>query len=267
MKKLLAIYIFLLTNCLFACVCAPKSLLDLTAKADFIATVKILSINKDAVDEDVHNIKVEILELFKGQKVNSLKLNSRLNSSCGFYTPENTNWLIFAYKGEDGRLSFGYCSGAETMDDKFDSEIYYRKYSKSELDKLNATYLNKIKSKIRVLRYLKNNNIQPTNEFNLTIYFVSDCLKELKGFSVENEPFALYELVINKDLKLEKIKILREFDSQALSAELIQCITEGTTILSSNNETELSNKTKLVLGLYFYPAKGKRKSFIAKYAF
>lgn len=266
MKKIFTLFIFLFATKIFACVCAPTSLLDLAAKADFIATVEVIDISKDLENEDAHIIQIKILELFKGSKISSLKLLSRLNSSCSFYTPKNTKWLIFAYKGKDGKLSFGYCSGTKTLSEKFTSEIYSRKYSKEKLDELNANYQDKINKKIQVLGYLKTQKIKPINEFDLRIYFTDDCLKQVRGFEEESERFSLYELTINKDLSIAKVLALKEFNNEKLKLNLSKCFENGVTVYKNADETSISNKTKIVIGLYYYPAKGKRESFIAKRA-
>ena len=265
MKKLLTLFILLLTNSLFACVCMRPSLMDLTAKADFIATAKILSVNKDSENEDIHNIQIEILELFKGPKVDSLKLHSRLNSSCGFYTPKNTTWLIFAYKGKDGMLSFGYCSGSETMSEKWDSELYSKKYSNAELDKLNASYLDKVKSKIEVLEYLRESKIKPINEFDLKPHFIDDCLKNIRGFDEKTERFSLFELTINEDLSIQKVLALKEFENEELALNLMECV-KSRILVSAGKDKAIPNKSKIIIGLYYYPANGKRASFISKYS-
>lgn len=239
--------------------------MDLTANADFIATAKILNVNKDSENEDFHNVQIEILELFKGPKVNSLIIHSRLSSSCGFYTPENTTWLIFAYQGKDGKLSFGYCSGSETLSEKWDSELYARKYSKAELDKLNVSYLNKVKSKIEVLKYLRERKIKPMNEFDLKTYFIDDSLKKIRGFDEKTERFSLFELTINEDLSIQKVLALKEFENEELAMNLIECA-KSKILASAGKEKSIPKKTKIIIGLYYYPAKGKRASFISKHS-
>ncbi|WP_298475383.1 hypothetical protein [uncultured Maribacter sp.] len=265
MKKLLTLFILLLIDKLFACVCMPKSIMDLTAKADFIATAKILSVNKDSENEDIHNIQIEILELFKGKKVNSLKLYSRLSSSCAFYTPENTTWLIFAYQEKDGKLAFGYCSGTKTMSAKFDSELYSRKFSKAELDKLNTIYLNKVKLEIEVLKYLRDSEIRSINEFDLKTYFMNDCLKNIKGFAEKTERFSLFELTINEDLSIQKVVALKEFENEKLALNLMECV-KSKIFISAGKTKAIPNKSKIIIGLYYYPAKGKKSSFISKHS-
>lgn len=241
----------------------PTSILDLTAKADFIATANILEINQDKEDRTYYNLEIEISELFKGQRVSTLRLQGNMGS-CSLYTPKNTEWLIFAYKGKDGELSFGYCSGTIQLDKYLNSEIYSRKYSKEELEKLNDIYRNKISSKTQLLRYLKNQKIEPTNTFDLRIYFIDDCLKQIRGFEEKTERFSLYELTINMDLSIGKVRALKEFENKKLKSSLANCVKNGITVYKNANEKSIPEKTKIVIGLYYYPAKGKRESFIGR---
>ncbi len=263
MKKLLTLCTLLLVNKIFACVCMPTSLLDLTAKADFIATANILEISQDRENNEYYNLEIEVAELFKGQRASTLRLRGNMGS-CSLYTPKNTEWLIFAYEGKDGELTFGYCSGTIQLDKYSNSEIYSRKYSKEELEKLNDNYRNKIKLKTQLLRYLKNQKIEPSNAFDLRIYFVDDCLKLIRGFEEKTERFSLYELTINSDLSIEKVLALKEFENEKLNLSLANCIKNGITVYKNANEKSIPKKTKIVIGLRYYPAKGKRESFVSK---
>lgn len=75
-------------------------MIDRVANAEFIATAKILRITPDEENPNLHNIEIEIVDLFKGKNTPNLKIYSALNSSCAFYTPENTSWLIFAIENQ-----------------------------------------------------------------------------------------------------------------------------------------------------------------------
>jgi len=267
MKKLLTLFIFLLSNNLLACVCGPIPFMERSSKADFIATAKVINVSEDAENKEFHNIQIEILQLFKGPEIDSLILDSRLSTTCAFYTPKNTNWLIFANKGKDGKLYFGYCSGTETIDKKFssgdDAKYYTKKYTKKEIDKLDSDYLNKINSKIQVLEYIKNHDIKPINEFNLRVYFIDDCVKNIRGYEEKSERLTLYELTINKDLSVENVIVLKELDNHDLALKILDCAKNKILVQRLEKDKSIPIETKIIVGLYYYPAIGKRASFIS----
>lgn len=240
---------------LLACTCDMVQLMDRIPVSDFIATAKILNISPDKEDSNVHDIQIEIMNLYKGQPTSQLKLNSSLKTSCAFYTPVNSEWLIFASKNKNGELSFGYCSGAIQLDVQFDSE----KYPYAEKNHKNSTGL-----KLQVLEYVKNAEIQVSNEFGLRTSFASECLEDFKGYEVKMERFALYELTVEKDLSISEVKPLKEFDNENLKADLLNCV-KSIKVFTRKKEPEIPNKTKMIVPLYYYAAERGHESFIGRY--
>lgn len=237
----------------FACSCGIVPLMDRIPMSDFIATAKILKISPDKENSELHNIEIEIINLYKGQPTKYLKIHSVLNSSCAFYTPENSEWLIFASKNKSGDLSFGYCSGAKRLDRKFDSDRYPH---------AEKNYKKSIELKLQVLEYLKNYEIQTSNEFELITSFSNGCLKNFKGYEVETDRFALYELTIEIDLSIIEVKALKEFDNDNLKSDLLNCVKESVKVYTRKKETEISNNTKIIIGLYYYASERGNESFI-----
>jgi len=256
MKKTLVILFLFSIHKIFACSCSIVPLIDKIPMSDFIATAKILKISPDKENSDLHNIQIEIINIYKGQPTSSLKIYSVLNSSCAFYTPENSEWLIFANKNKNGDLSFGYCSGAKRVDRKFD----FDRYPHAE-----KNYKKSIELKLQVLEYLKSSKIQASNEFRLRTSYSNGCLKNFKGFEVKTDRFALYELTIESDLSISKAKTLKEFDNDKLKTDLLNCVRESIKVSAPKKVTEISNKTKIIIGLYYYAAERGNESFIGQY--
>ena len=238
-----------------ACVCLGASLMERVGKADFVATAKILNVKPDQENSRMHNITIEIIDLFKGGHTALLKLYSDFCSSCAFYTPENTTWLIFANKNKDGNLTFGFCSGAKQMDKKFASERY---------PNAEKRYKKTIERKLEVLKYLKKEKITPINEFGLKVFFPTKCLENFRGFEVKEQPFALYELTIDKDLSIKKVKPIKEFDNDNLKSSLRACLKEAY-IWHRSKKTEIEKRAKILITLYYSAANEKRDSFISKF--
>ena len=144
MKTIFTIFFLLLTYQSFACSCVTMGVVERYGRADFVAKAKILDVKPDPKREDFHILKIQIQDLFKGNQVDTLYLNSYLKSSCAFLTPVNTTWLIFANKSDNGELGFGLCSGPQQIDRVFDPS----KYPNAE-----KNYRNSLDLKFEVLEY------------------------------------------------------------------------------------------------------------------
>lgn len=239
---------------IFACDCAERSLLQKIQNSDFIGIVKILKISPDKENHDYHNIQIELKSIYKGPQIASLKILSVLNSSCAFYAPENSIWLIFATYGKNKILSFDRCSGSLEIDRK----IVSRKYPNAE-----SNYNKMISMKIEVLEFLKMKNIQSTNPYNLEISYCQNWWTAFKGYNIQNK-FAVYEVLINRDLSINKIVPLQEFDNHKLAIKMLNCI-KNNLVFYNKHSTILPDQSKLILVYYFYPAENKYLSFISQY--
>jgi hypothetical protein len=255
MKYLFSIFLILIVHQTFACKCSHIQLLENVAQSDFIATAKILSLKPDQTNKDFHIIEIKILELYKGKRIKSLKINSVLNSSCAFLTPKNTTWLIFATKNKNGDLSFGMCSGSRQLDVEIDSAKY-------PLAKEN--YQKSIDLKLNVLSYLRKNSIVAENDYSLSISFSNDCLKKFNGVKISKDKFALYELTIDKNLKVTKVTPIKEFDNNAIRADLVKCIHENIRF-HTYNKTENKKVNKIIICFYYYETERGDPSFISHF--
>lgn len=251
MKKLLLSLLMLISVKSFGCDCGIIPFLEKYQHSDFIATAKILKVTQDTQNIDYHDIEIELIEVYKGSPITKLKINSDLNTSCSFLTPKNTNWLIFASKDTKGFLSFGYCSSSEQIDRQFDLV---------QFPGLDTKYKKSIDLKLEALSYLKRNKISTVNEFNLTTNDYNICKDDLKGFRTSDR-FAVYELNVNQDLTIDKIKVLQGFDNKELSEKLTNCLQNNLKIYIRSMKT-VPAKTKLIVMYFYYPPEGKYQSFI-----
>lgn len=251
MKRLLLSLLMLVSIKSFGCSCGIIPFLNKYQSSDFIATAKILKVTQDPKNQDYHDIEIKLIEVYKGNLITKLKLNSALNTSCSFLTPEDTTWLIFASKGANGVLSFGYCSGSQQIDRQFDLV---------QFPGLDTKYRKSIDLKLEALSYLKRNKISTVNEFELTTNDYSICHDGLEGFRTSNR-FAVYELNVNQDLTIDKIRVLQEFDNKELSKKLTNCLQNNVKIYVKSMKT-IPEKTRLIVMYFYYPAEGKDQSFI-----
>lgn len=257
MKKILTIIIILtISSQSFACSCMILNILDRHAKSDFVAAVNILSVDSD-IDEDYLNLEIEIIDLYKGNKTNLLKIRKSKGGGCAMYAPENTKWLIYAAEDENDNLIFGYCSGPKQLEKKFDND----RYPNAEL-----SYNRRLERELDILKSLKNENIEPVNTYDLHTSFSELSIENFKGFNI-NSNKAFYEITIATDLSVKNVKSLKKFDDENLSDQLIDFIKKNIYIYRKGNLNEIPDETKIIIGLYYHQAENKRQSIILPYAY
>ncbi|WP_109853407.1 hypothetical protein [Aquimarina sp. AU58] len=253
MKNLILIFFILFFTNSFACDCAIIQLIDGYEKADFVATAEIQKITPDGSNH--HNLEIKIDEIFKGSKVSKLKIKSILNSSCAFYTPEGSNWLIFAYEDNEKELVFGSCSGAIQLDRKVNEEKYPGLTKKIELSNHR---------KLNVLRYIKEKELDIKNDFRLDYTFLNDCLDNGKGFELEEGTFGLFKIRVSKKLKVKKVTSIKGLQNETLNRIVTQCFMESFE-LYMNDESKIPKSSEITVGIYFYGAEGEHQSFVTTY--
>ena len=250
MKNLVFLLLIFFCGKSFACECAIIGLINRYERADFVATAKIEKITPDG--DDYHTIEINIGEIFKGQEVSKLRIESILNSSCAFYTPENSNWLIFAYEDSEKGLVFGSCSGSIQLDRKVDEEKYLGLTKKIELSHLR---------KLNVLRYIKEKELDIKNNFRLNYTFLNDCLNNGKGFGLEEGTFGLFKIRVNKKLKVKKVTIVKGLQNNTLNGIVTKCFKENFE-LYNNDQSKIPKTSEILVGIYFYGAEGEFQSFV-----
>lgn len=255
MKKTILILFLLIANYTFSCECSIVKLIDRYQKSDFIAKVKVIKVSEYNDKNYYQNAEIEIIDLFKGTKINNIKISSNLRSSCGLYVPENSVWLIFAQIDSNGNLSFGYCSGSIQID----KNMISKEYPNAEKNRKNS-----IERKLSALTFLSSQNIKNTNEYNLRLTYSKACENDFKGYEAQKIKFAVYEITIEKDLTISKIEPLQEFDNKQLSEEILKCMKENLKV-DNRKISAIPNTTKIGKIFYYYEAEKENKSFVGEY--
>ncbi len=243
MKTLIVIFSLFISNLVFACSCIPMNLNERISSSDFIVKAKIKKIWIDNRDKYLHNIEIEILDLYKGVATKKLKIYSAQMTSCSFFTPQNTTWLIFASKDKDGILKFGYCSGSQNIEKN----------------------PNSIERKIKVLKYLKTEKINLNSKNDIAFVINSDSLKKFNGLTESKNNFALYEIVLNKDLSIKSVKPIKEFQTNEINNEILDILKTKSKVYARNRESAISEEEKIIIPLFYYPKEKNNKSFISPY--
>jgi hypothetical protein len=256
MKACILIALCLISTASFACSCASATLLEHFQHSDFVAKVKVLKVSEATSDGEFQDATIEVLELYKGNKITTIKIYARLRTDCNLIVPENSTWLVFAKTNQSGFLSFGLCSGSMHLDRKINSNDY---------PNLETNWINKINQQISVLQFFAANHINQPNEFDLRLNRqLRDSITDLfKGYEGEVRSNAVFQLTVEKNLSISKIEALKEFDNQQLSKELLKYL-KGNIKISSQNNSGINKRTQLIVIYYFYPAEKEYRSFISE---
>lgn len=247
MKKIaLYILLLLLGKPAMACMCLPSNVAKDYQNADFVATIKISSIYPDKENPDYHLIEFETLEQFKGKPIKTLKLLSLLNSSCSFYTPENTYWLVFA-KQKEGELIFGNCSGSTQINPELDLVAS---------PGLDVKIRKSINSKLAILSYLKTINTKDFNKYDLWLTARDDMKQLLYGLETPNN-FTVYEVKINKDLSVGRLKMRRSFGNGEVDKKL-KGFLKANLLAVKLNKDQAPEKSKVIYVLNNFEEGGER---------
>lgn len=252
MKKLLLFCSMLISAEAFACICDTHTTLEKYQSVDFIATATVLRVEQDKLNEDYHNLEIRPVNVYKGRPVSHIKVASITSTSCAFLPDENTTWLIFASKDEKSELMIGFCSGSFQIDRQFDLVNF---------PGVDKKYKRMMDLKLEVLCYLKTNKFSDVNKFDLRFQSASDFLNGLKGFE-EIRKFAVYELTVNEDLLIERVKPLREFKNKELSGKLLKGIRDNLRF-DKKRLTTIPEKTKVIVIYFYYPPEDIYPSFIS----
>lgn len=229
--------------------CIPAPLLYYYQESDFVAVVKVVEV-KFTRNREHQQLKIEIVQLYKGEEVPSI----RVNTASKFYVAESSTWLVFAKAGTNGVPVFGSCSGSQQIDRTFDTVTY---------PKADNNYKKRIELKMEVLSFMKKNKLENSNPYRLNLPDVgiySDTT--FQNFENQNR-FAVYEVNVNENLSVGKITTLQAFDNPKLDQLLSERLRKHTRIYTSRKE--IPTKTKFVVIFYYYPAARNDPSFISDF--
>lgn len=237
-----------------ACECVYTPLTTLVNNSAFIAKIKILKVSEATADGEYQTAEIEVLDLYKGKQSKTIKINAALKTDCILNVKENSTWLVFADYGKSGKLEFGYCSGSIQIDQQIDTLKY---------PDLKEKLKRSIELKTSVLNFFKENKINKTNEDHFTLN-VSDFMDKLIGYPVSENRFAVYQLIIEKDLTISKVKMLQSFGNKDLSEKIAENLLKLGKIHSKQVQ-KLDKPSIMTIVFYHYPSEQHNGSFISRH--
>jgi len=230
-----------------ACTCMGTTVVGYFQRSSFVAKVKFLKIVQDASNPAYHNAEIEMITIYKGEQIKSIKIMSDLQSSCAFLPTENSIWLIFA-SVQHGEVTFGYCSGSLQIDKIFDPI----KYPNGD-----QQFKSSFKLKLLTLDFLKKRHILDANPSKLV--FFSPDISLISGYKNGNR-MAVFRADVNTDLSIGKIKALKEFKNRKLNQVYLGLLKKDLKI--GKNQT-LTKSTQIIIFCYYYESDKIEPSFIS----
>ncbi|MBC6996459.1 hypothetical protein QWY85_02955 [Neolewinella lacunae] len=238
---------------LAACKCAYEYLVDRISQSEFVARIAINSVQPDPNDKDYHLLEITLLESFKGAKPDTLRVHSRLTSSCAFLPKENTEWLVFASRWK-GRLSFGYCSGSKNM--ATPSHFYSSRAAHN--------YQQSLHRKLNFLRTITGQGITVENEYELGVKIKGGALDAFKGMDGNVGDFSLFQYEVRPNLSIRSRKVLIPFRNAQLAKKVNKMMRKAGPAVKWK-VTSIPETTYLHVALFYYAGEGDHPSFISFY--
>ncbi|WP_264521364.1 hypothetical protein [Flavobacterium sp. N1994] len=246
-KTLILLILQLVISNAFACSCKSLDFIQRFQTSEFIARAKIISIKDDKANSQYSIATIQILELFKGSKVTSIRVSK---VSCPLSLNINTVWLLYASEEKGKYLETNGCSGSWQIEkiakNSSETDIFF--------DRL-------IHRQLEMLRYLKKYKIQNENPYRLEFGFYSDCYKSFKGYLLK-KTYAIYEVEISKNLSVKNIKEIRTFENKELSLKIVNCMHKNL-IAFKRDIKSIQKPIKLLIAFYYFPAENGKKSSIS----
>ncbi len=221
-----------------ACSCIYRGVTENFQQSEFVAKAKIIKITPDPKNEIYHDAELELIAVYKGDRLKRIKIASELNSSCAFLPAVNSTWIIFASRWK-GVLSFGLCSGGLNFSPTFDpakTPDGGRHYFKSQA------------LQQQVLEYLSSNKVLNPNPHNLTA--INQRLGTIKGHKNIDE-IAVFKVDLNIDLSISEIRIVKTFENDALMKAVFDSMKKDLILVKPRYKTT-ANSTQMLVFCYYY---------------
>lgn len=223
-----------------ACSCGMFPMSWHYQQASFVATIKILTLEQDSVDKNIHNADIEILDLYKGQHVDKIKILTETNrgSSCAFLPEIGNTFVVFGWVWNKKEVMFGFCNNIKLNQQSKPSEYANEGANYGSVMNLNLDALKFLGTKKLV-------NLNPSKIAN-TFFFVDTKMK------LESKTgFAVYKLKVNQDYSIDKVKSIKRFKNNTLHKMSMKEIAK-----KKLTGPPLTKPTELIIILHNYNIKG-----------
>jgi hypothetical protein len=241
----------------FSCSCVIIKMADAVAFADFIATARIRNVVPDSIQPQYKNVTIELINLYKGERITTLRVNTEDQTSCEFSLAVNSVWLFFAAKNPDGKIGFGACSASEQIDIKYPDSLRY--------PNAESNHSREIAFRLEVLAYLRDAKISPRDTYQLNTKIQPHILYKFQGANVTGTEFAIYALTVGTEMEIQNIRVLKELKDQKLRTELYTYLKSNLAVYQREKDKGMPLATELIFIVCGYPAEDGYPGFLSEY--
>ncbi len=172
-----------------ACTCAKSELCAIYNSVDAVFTGKVISIEKSTkkvefengrvITVGINEYKFSVSESFRGNEKISAATIVTEGTTCDISFQQNETYLVWAYRGEDGKLSTSNCEPTKLLSEAKDELDFLRNIvSKSKTAKLTGGVFNSsILKPAEKVKIAVQNVLQPSQIFTL----MTDASGEFKS--------------------------------------------------------------------------------------
>ena len=234
-----------------ACDCVISNFTQKFMRSNFVAEIKITKLYENESDEELYKSNIEILNLYKGEPINSIYVAGRndgkMGSSCAIKIPKNTELIAYGYKNKDGKIVIGMCSGL----------TYTKNYYFINDDRINREK--------EMLSVLKKKDIILTNKVHVSNYSsLNQELEEFKGLDLDKD-FAIFEIKFSSNLEVKNVKTISGYEN-SLDKKLMKILKNLEWQSYYNGERNIVPKSKKILfEINYYRDKKNNSTFLTQH--
>ncbi len=218
--------------------------------ADFVARFKILKVYPNQGEEAYFKADIEILEQFKGSKIESIYIGGRsdgkLGTSCDVFYPEGSDLLVAIRAKPDGRIVIGMCTYTINFKNKRKDnllELETIMFMDKHYHDLTIPYRSIISSNFHEFLFSKS-GIEP------------------------KEKFAVFEVLLHDDqINASEVKIMKGFGGKIDSQIVDELKKSSWDIRFYEDDSKIEGPVKVVVPVYFHPEENGEKSFLSNFIF
>lgn len=262
MKHLLSIALVFFSYGVFGCDCNFLNLTEKYISAEFVAAITITNIYLNEKDEQWYKADIEVNELFKGEKLESILIYGRsdggFGSSCDIFIPSGAKLIAYSKKNQNGEVYIGMCSGFLYLDYNFHLRNPTKK-SKKQIERQEI--------EIEILQLLSKKNISYSSDipYQPDIHF-SKKLEQFKGVSLDKS-YALFEIIFAQDFSVKEIIEISGFD-HPIDEELKEVLKNTMwTKRRVDKDKTLQKENRFLIGIYYYKDEQDDSSFLSRFYF
>jgi DNA-binding cell septation regulator SpoVG len=245
----------------FACKCSTPSVVESFMQSDFVANVKVLKTYPNATRENLtYRIDIEILDLFKGTKVQYLYVfgtnDSLWRTNCDVSVRANSIWLVYANNNKGEAYAINYCSRSRNLNLDYD----FTGYPNARKNLLES--FSKEQNELQTLKKKKLDKIDFCRNFWTTDLALHDFLNQYRGKHFDKD-LAIYKITFNSNSTVKKVKIVSGFHD-AIDKALSKHIKYGINWKKYIHPLKpiLKQDAQLLISVHYYKTENQNTSLL-----